>query len=72
METSYLETVKTAMEASFVIGYDEQNVYNAVMDPDTGIITCTYLHPSDPDTTYFITIVGEKYLVAIVESGYNN
>ncbi len=71
METEYLSIVKTAIESSFIIGYDEKNVYNPVMDPDTGIITCTYLHPSDPDITYFVTIVGKNYLVAIVETGFN-
>ena len=70
MDTTYLAIVKTAMESSFVIGYDDRNVYEPTLDSRTGIITCKYLHPTDPDTTYIISIIGENFIVAILEHEY--
>lgn len=57
------------MESSFV-EYNEQNIHDAVMNPNTGIITCTYIHPTDPNMTYVISIVGENFIVAILEHEY--
>ncbi len=69
MEEAFLAVVKTAMEASFV-EYKEEHIRDAVMNPKTGVITCTYIHPTDPNTTYIVSIVGENFLVSVMEHEY--
>jgi len=71
MSTEYLKIVKIAMEASFVKDYDEQFVYAPSMNSESGVITCVYLHPSEPNITYIVTIDKQwNYLLTTVDHDY--